>query len=118
MKFDWKDRCEAAFQELKHKLTNAPVPALLVEGEEFTIYNDASRQGLGCVLMQDGKIIVYTSRQLKSYKQNHPIYNLDLTMVVFLLKLWRHYLYGGPYKILTNHENPQYIFSQKELNMR
>jgi len=62
MKFDWNDSCEAAFQNLKLKLTIAPVLALPAEGGEFTIYSDASSQGIRCVLMQGGKAIAYTSR--------------------------------------------------------
>ncbi|KAA0060594.1 ty3-gypsy retrotransposon protein [Cucumis melo var. makuwa] len=58
------------------------------------IFNDASKKGLGCVLMQQGKIVAYSSRQLKSHKQNYPIHDLELATVVFALKIWRHYLYG------------------------
>ena len=63
-KFQWSDECEASFQELKRRLVTAPVLALPVSGNEFTIYSDASTQGLGCVLMQEGKVIAYASRQL------------------------------------------------------
>jgi len=95
-KFEWNDKCETAFQEVKHKLTTAPVLALLVEGEEFVNYSDASRQGLGCALMQNERVIAYASRQLKDYEKNYPTHNLELTGVIFALKIWRHYLYGSP----------------------
>nr|GFD38036.1 putative reverse transcriptase domain-containing protein [Tanacetum cinerariifolium] len=55
---------------------------------------DASKKGLGCVLMQHGKVIAYASRQLKPYEVNYPTHDLELAAVVFALKIWRHYLYG------------------------
>ena len=84
----------------------------------FVIYSDASRKGLGCVLMQHGKIIAYASRQLKSYEQNYPTHDLELAAVVFALKIWRHYLYGERCRIYTDHKSLKYFFTQKELNMR
>ena len=82
------------------------------------IYCDASRIGLGCVLMQHGKVIAYASRQLKNHEKNYPIHDLVLTAVVFALKIWRHYLYGVHVDIFTDHKSLQYIFKQKELNLR
>ena len=58
------------------------------------MYSDASHQGLGCVLMQNGKVVAYASRQLKPYEMNYPVHDLELAAVVFALKIWRHYLYG------------------------
>ena len=57
------------------------------------MYSDASKHGLGCVLMQDGRVIAYASRQLKKHEQNYPTHDLELAAVVFALKIWRHYLY-------------------------
>ena len=82
------------------------------------MYSDASRQGLRCVLMQNGRLIAYASRQLKKHEQNYPTYDLELAVVVFALKIWRHYLYGVPCQIFTDHKSLQYIFTQKELNLR
>ena len=82
------------------------------------IYIDASRQGLGCILMQTDRVIVYASRQLKKHEENYPTHDLELIAVVFALKIWRHYLYGAPCMIFTNHKSLQYIFTQKELNLR
>ena len=76
------------------------------------------KKGLGCVLMQHGKVIAYASRQLKSYEQNYLTHNLELAAVVFALKIWRHYLYGEKCEIYTDHKSLQYFFTQKELNMR
>ncbi|XP_038979924.1 uncharacterized protein LOC120110029, partial [Phoenix dactylifera] len=79
-----------SFQELKQHLVSAPILTLPSSGEGYTIYSDASKKGLGCVLIQNDKVIAYASRQLKSYEENYPIHDLD----VFALKIWRHYLYG------------------------
>ena len=93
-KFEWKKKHGRAFQELKEKLTSALVLAISRSGEKFVIYSDASYQGFGCVLMQDGRVIAYGSRQLKPYKQNYPTYDSELATIVFVLKIWRHYLFG------------------------
>lgn len=117
-RFDWTDDCETAFQELKRKLTTTPVLAIPKSGEKFIIFSDASYMGLGCVLMQEGCVIAYASRQLKKHEVNYPTHDLELAAVVFALKIWRHYLYGEKIEIYTDHKSLKYLFSQKELNMR
>ncbi|GJZ98205.1 retrotransposon protein, putative, ty3-gypsy subclass [Tanacetum coccineum] len=92
--FDWREEQELAFQTLKDKLCNAPILALPDGPEDFVVYCDASRIGLGCVLMQIDKVIVYASRQLKIHEKNYTTHDLELGAVVFALKIWRHYLYG------------------------
>ncbi|TYK07688.1 ty3-gypsy retrotransposon protein [Cucumis melo var. makuwa] len=84
--------CESSFQELKQKLVTAPVLIVPDGSGSFVIYSDASKKGLGCVLMQQGKVVAYASRQLKSHEQNYPTHDLELAAVVFELKIWRHYL--------------------------
>ena len=74
------------------------------------MYCDASRIGLGCVLMQNGKVIAYTSRQLKKHEQNYLTHDLEMAVVVFALKIWRHYLYGLTCEIYTDHKSLKYIF--------
>ncbi|CAA0840163.1 Uncharacterized mitochondrial protein AtMg00860, partial [Striga hermonthica] len=118
VKFEWTDRCESSFQELKERLTMAPVLTILDPSWSFTIYSDASRQGLGCVLMQDDQVVAYASCQLKPHEQNYPTHDLELAAVVHTLKIWWHYLYGGRCEIYTDHKSLQYIFMEKELNMR
>ncbi|KAL5568767.1 hypothetical protein UlMin_025342 [Ulmus minor] len=66
-KYEWTERCEKSFQELKNRLTSAPILTLPNEEEDFTIYSDASKLGLGAVLMQKGKVIAYASRQLNEH---------------------------------------------------
>ncbi|GKA01253.1 putative nucleotidyltransferase, ribonuclease H [Tanacetum coccineum] len=116
--FDWGEEQELAFQTLKDKLCNAPVLALPDGPKDFVVYCDASGIGLGCVLMQRGKVIAYASRQLKIHEKNYTTHDLELGAVVFALKIWRHYLYGTKSVIYTDHKSLQHIFSQKELNMR
>ncbi|GJR46279.1 putative reverse transcriptase domain-containing protein [Tanacetum coccineum] len=113
----WGYEQDEAFCILKEKLCNAPVLALPDGPEDFVVYCDASKQGFGCVLMQRGKVIAYASRQLKKNEKNYTTHNLELGMVVFALKIWRHYLYGTKSVIYTDHKSLQYIFDQKDLNM-
>ncbi|KAJ9545341.1 hypothetical protein OSB04_025048 [Centaurea solstitialis] len=117
-KFLWSDKQEEAFRTLKEKLCQAPVLALPDGTEDFIVYSDASKMGLGCVLMQRGKVISYASRQLKDHGKNYSVHDLELAAVVFALKLWRHYLYGTKCTLFTDHKSLQHIFDQKELNMR
>ncbi|KAL0539541.1 hypothetical protein IC582_023756 [Cucumis melo] len=116
--FVWSPACESSFQELKQKLVTAPVLTVPDGSGSFVIYSDASIKGLGCVLMQQGKVVAYASRQLKSHEQNYPTHDLELAVVVFALKIWRHYLYGEKIQIFTDHKSLKYFFTQKELNMR
>ncbi|KAI3744341.1 hypothetical protein L1987_57420 [Smallanthus sonchifolius] len=91
----------------------------LPEGvEDFVVYSDASKLGLGCVLMQRGKVIAYASRQLKTHEANYPTHDLELAAVVFALKIWRHYLYGTKCTIYTDHKSLKYFLDEKDLNMR
>ena len=117
-KFIWDEKYEENFQELKQRLVTAPVLAVPISGIGFTIFCDASKIGLGCVLMQNNKVIAYASRQLKTHEKNYPTHDLELGAVIFALKIWRHYLYGERCEIYTDHKSLKYIFTQKELNMR
>ncbi|TYK09566.1 ty3-gypsy retrotransposon protein [Cucumis melo var. makuwa] len=116
--FVWSPAYESSFQELKQKLVTAPVLTVPDGSGSFVIYSDASKKGRGYVLMQQGKVVAYASRQLKSHEQNYPTHDLELAAVVFALKIWRHYLYGEKIQIYTDHISLKYFFTQKELNMR
>ncbi|GJZ41240.1 putative reverse transcriptase domain-containing protein [Tanacetum coccineum] len=109
---------EEHVEHLRTKLCNALVLALPDGPKDFVVYCDASRIGLGCVLMQRGRVIAYASRQLKIHEKNYTTHDLELGAVIFALKIWRHYLYGTKSVIYTDHRSLQHIFSQKELNMR
>ena len=112
-KFEWSSKCEESFQKLKTLLTSAPVLTLPEGPDGFVVYCDASRVGLGCVLMQHGKVVAYASRQLKVHEKNYPAHDLELAAVVFALKIWRHYLYGVHVDVFTDHKSLQYIFTKK-----
>ncbi|GKA03195.1 putative reverse transcriptase domain-containing protein [Tanacetum coccineum] len=118
IKFDWGEKEENAFQLIKQKLCSAPILALPEGSEGFVVYCDASRKGLGAVLMQREKVIAYASRQLKIHEKNYTTHDLELGSVVFALKIWRHYLYGTRCTMFTDHKSLQHILDQKELNMR
>ena len=104
-KFVWSPACEGAFQALKEFLTSAPVLAQPDIDKPFNVYCDASRIELGCVLMQDGRVIAYASRQLKKHEVNYPTHDLELPAVVHALKFWMHYLLGNKVHIFTDHKS-------------
>jgi hypothetical protein len=85
--FDWTEECQVSFEELKKRLTSAPVLILPDITKKFDIYCDASRQRLGCVLMQDGQVVSYASRQLRKHEENYPTHDLELAAVVHALKI-------------------------------
>ncbi|GJV14640.1 putative reverse transcriptase domain-containing protein [Tanacetum coccineum] len=95
----------------------ALILALHEGSENFVVYCDASHKGLGAVLMQKEKVIAYVSRHLKIHEKNYTTHDLELGVVVFSLKMWRHYLYGTKYVVFTDHKSLQHILDQKELNM-
>ena len=87
VKFQWDDRCQKSFDELKQRLTTAPVLTVPSGRGGFVVYTDASYQGLGCVLMQHKQVIAYASRQLRPHKKAYPVHDLELAAVVFALKI-------------------------------
>ena len=93
-KFELNDLCEKACQELKRRLTIAPILIIPERGQRYIMYCDASKDKLGCVLMQSRRVIAYGSRQLKNHKRNYLTHDMELAVVVFSLKIWCHYLYG------------------------
>ncbi|KAA3473091.1 DNA/RNA polymerases superfamily protein [Gossypium australe] len=107
-----------SFEKLKTVLTNAPILIQPESGKEFTVYSDSSHVSLGCVLMQEGNVVAYASRQLKTHEVNYPTHDLELATVVFALKIWRHYLYGEKCIIYMDHKSLKYLLTQKELNVR
>ena len=100
------------------RLTIAPILIVLEWGRRYTMYCDASKDGLGCVLMQSERVVAYGSRQLKNHEQNYPTHDIELVAIVFALKIWRHYLYGDQFEVFSDHKSLKYIFTQRDLNMR
>jgi ribonuclease HI len=118
MKFLWDQKFEEPFHTLRDRLTTAPVLAQPDVSKPFDIYCDASGTGLGCVLMQDNRVIAYASRALRVHEQNYPTHDLELAAVIHALKIWRHHLMGTKCHIYTDHKSLKYIFTQTYLNMR
>ncbi|KAA3484405.1 reverse transcriptase [Gossypium australe] len=103
VRFEWSDKCQKSFDQLKSLLTEAPVLTQPESGKKFVIYSDASLNGLGCVLMQEGKVVAYASRQLKPHEKNYPTHDLELAVIVFALNIWRHYLFGVKCHVFSDH---------------
>jgi hypothetical protein len=111
VEFKWTQKCQEAFEALKEKLTTMHVLILPDVHKPFSVYCNASHTGSGCVLMQEGRVVAYLSRQLKVHEKNYPIHDLELAVVVHALNTWRHYLYGQKCDVYTNHKSLKYIFT-------
>ena len=116
--YEWDSSCEQSFVYLKERLTTAPVLIIPDPNKSYEVFCDASKMGLGGVLMQESQVVAYASRQLKVHEKNYPTHDLELAAVVFTLKVWRHYLYGVHFEMFSDHKSLKYLFDQKELNMR
>jgi hypothetical protein len=116
--FVWDEECEKSFRTLKKKLTQAPVLTIPDLEKRYVVFCDASSKGLGGVLMQENNVIAYTSRQLKPHEENYPTHDLELAAIVFVLKIWRHHLYGAQFELFSDQKSLKYLFDQRDLNMR
>jgi hypothetical protein len=108
-KFNLTLVCEASFQKLKKQLTTALVLVMLNMEKLFSIYCDASGQGLVCVLMLDGHVVAYASRQLRKHEVNYSSHDLELAAIVHALMIWRHYLMGKRCELYTDHKSLKYF---------
>jgi hypothetical protein len=117
-KYVWSEACDEAFKHLKKLLTTSRTLAQPDTTKSFDVYCDASGTSLGGVLMQEGRLISYSSRQLRRHKEHYPTHDLELVAVVMALQMWRHYLLGNLVHINTYHKSLKYIFTQPDLNMR
>jgi hypothetical protein len=117
VRYKWIEECDGAFIELKRLLTSAPILRVPDMEKDFTVCMDASKQGLGVVLMQDGGVIAYASR-LKKHEELYATHDLELAAVMLALKLWRHYLVGRNFELKTDHQSLKHRFTQRDLNGR
>ena len=99
------------------RLTTAPILIVLERGQRYTVYCDASKDRLGCVLTQSRRVLAYGSRRLKSHERNYPTHDMKLAAIVFALKIWHHYLYGEQFEVFLDHKSLKYICTQRDLNM-
>jgi hypothetical protein len=109
--FKWDEACQKCLEELKEKLTTAPDLVMPDIHKGLDVYCDGSHLGLGCVLMQEGKVIAYALRQLCKHEKNYPTHDLELATVVHALKIWSHYMIGNKCKIFIDHKSFKYIFT-------
>jgi ribonuclease HI len=116
--FKWDEKCQDSFDQLKKRLMSPPVLVMPDLQKGFDIYCDACGQGLGCVLMQEGHVIAYVSRQLWKHELNYPTHDLELAAVVHALKIWRHFIMGTKCQVYTDHKSLKNIFTQQDLNLR
>jgi hypothetical protein len=116
-KYAWSKDCDEVFQTLKKLLTTSPVLAQPDVVKTFDVYCDTSDTGSGCVLMQEGQVISYSSQQLRRHKENYLTHDLELAAVVMTLRTWRHYLFQNVIYIYIDHKSLKYIFTQPDLNM-
>jgi hypothetical protein len=114
--FEWMPKREAIFQGLKKRLTTAPVLTMPDMEKPFSIYYDASGQGLGCVLMKEGHVVAYASRQLRKDEEKYSTHDLELAVVIYALKIWRHYIIFKRCELYSEHKSLKYIFTQTNLN--
>jgi hypothetical protein len=117
-KYVWNDTCDEAFKNLKKLLTTSPILAQPDTDKPFDVYCDASGTGLRGVLMQEGQVISYSSRQLRRHEEHYPTHDLELVAVVMALRTWHQYLLGNVVHIYTDHKSTKYIFTQPNLNIR
>jgi hypothetical protein len=117
-KYVWSEACDEAFKHLKKLLTTLPVLAQPDTTKPFDVYCDASGTGLGSVLMQEGRVISYSSRQLRRHEEHYPTHDLELAAAVMVLQTWCHYLLRNVIHIYMDHKSLKYIFTQPDLNMR
>jgi hypothetical protein len=114
----WTEKCAEAFRRLKGLLTTAPILKVPDMDVEFLVCTNASKEGLGGVLMQEGRVIAYISRKLRRHEENYATHDWELLAIVYALKVWRHYLVGWQFELRIDHCGLQHIFTQNDLNAR
>ena len=117
-KFEWNERAQASFEEIKEKLTSAPILALPSFSKVFEVECDALGVGIGAVLTQEGRPIAYFSEKLNETKRKYSTYDKEFYAIVRALEHWRHYLVGGEFILHSNHEALMFIQGQHKLNLR
>jgi hypothetical protein len=110
IEFKWTQKCQKAFGEMKKKLTTTPILVLPDVHKPFSVYCDASYTGLGCVLMQEGRVVAYSSRQLKVHERNYPTHDLELAEVVHTLNLEALSIWEKC-DVYMDHKSLKYIFT-------
>jgi hypothetical protein len=118
VKFIWSHKCQESFNQLKERLTTAPILKVDEPYKDFIVYIDSSKEGLGGMLSQEQNVIAYESINLKDHEHNYVMHDLELTYLIHALKIWCHYLIGRKLLILTDNISVKYLLNQQELNAR
>jgi hypothetical protein len=116
--FLWTLDCEKSFKHLKQLLTSDPILRIADPNEDFIVFTDACKEGLGGILSQNGFVICYESRKLKEHERHYATHDLDLEATVHALRKWRHYLMGKWFELRIDHNGLKYVFDQPTLNAR
>jgi hypothetical protein len=111
-------QCKGVRYEWTVECDSAPILQVPDMEKDFTVCTDASKQGLGVVLMQDGGVIAYVSRKLKKHKELYTTHDLELATVMLALKIWRHYLMGRNFELKMDHQSLKHLFTQRDMNAR
>ena len=105
-------------EKLKQLLTTAPILKVVDPSKYYEVCTDASKEGVGAILTQEGKVIAYESRKLKEHEHKYSAYDLELLVAVHALRVWRHYLLGKIFLLKIDHSSLTNYFKQEDLNSR
>ena len=117
-KFEWTEECVISYEKLKHLLTNAPVLKIEDPDKEFMVCIDACKEGIGGVFMQEGKVVCYESRKLNEHEGNYVTNYIELEVIIHAFKMWRHYLLGRRFVIMSDHSGVRLLFDQPNMNSK
>jgi hypothetical protein len=118
VRFTWISKCEERFQELEYLLTHALVLNIADPDNDFLVCIDAIKEGLRGFLMKEGRVIFYASKKLNEHEINYVTHDLELVAIVHALKMWRHYLLGRIFVLMTDHCGLRHLFDQSKCNDR
>ena len=91
-----------SFNKLKHFLTIAPILKIIDPFKDFIVCTDTCKEGLGRILVQENYVVAYESRKLKEHEKNYATRDLELTAIIHALKMWRHYLIGRKFLLMSD----------------
>src|SRR4051812_48194757 len=114
----WTDDCDQAMKFLQERMSNAPILIPADPTKPFEVTTDASDFAVGAVLSQDGKPVAFESRQMSPAEKNYAVHEKELLAIVHALKVWRHYLEGQEFTVVTDHQSLRYLQTQDKLNRR
>ena len=117
-KFIWTDKCKESFQKLEHLLMTALVFRIADPNGDFVVCMNASKEGLGGVLLQNNHTNCYKSQKLKEHEENFPTHVLELETIIHALRMWRNYLMGSKFLMKTKKMSLKYLFDQPDMNAR